>query len=79
MRKVTLSCGLIFVIIVVFSLDIITAAERDPNVPALEGTLLSPVGAIADTTQYVVSISDDLLCGVSQGALKYSKKIMLMK
>ena len=70
MRKVTLLFGLIFVIIFVFSSDCIAAAERDPNAPPLEGALLSPVGAFADTTQYVVSVSDDILCGVSQGRLK---------
>jgi len=74
MRKVTLSFGLIFVIIVVFSLDCIVAAERDPNAPPLEGAILSQVGAFGDTTQYVVSISDNILCGVSQGRLKTFSK-----
>ncbi len=79
MTKVRLSYGLIFATIIVFSSDcraatteILTesATERDANAPVLEGALLSPVGAFGDTTQYVVSISDDILCGVSQGRLK---------
>ncbi len=79
MKKVTVSCSLIFAIIIVFSSDCRTAtagpvtesaAERDANAPVLEGALLSPVGAFGDTTQYVISISDDILCGVSQGRLK---------
>ena len=74
MRKVTFSFGLIFVIIAFFPLDCIAAAERDPNAPVLEGALLSPVGAFADTTQYVVKISDNMLCGVSQGRLKTFSK-----
>jgi hypothetical protein len=74
MRKVTLSFGLIFVIVVFFTPDCIAAAERDPNAPVLEGALLSPVGAFADTTQYVVELSDDRLCGVSQGRLKIVEK-----
>ena len=74
MRKFTVLSCLIFAVIVVFSLDCIAAAERDPNAPPLEGAILSPVGAFADTTQYVVSVSDDILCGVSQGRLKTFSK-----
>jgi hypothetical protein len=82
MRNVTLFFGLIFVIIFAFTSDgqaatwpiAELAAERDPNASMLEGDLLSPVGAFGDTTQYVVSISDDILCGVSQGRLKTFSK-----
>jgi hypothetical protein len=83
MKKFTVLSCLIFVVIVVFSSDCQsetiwplaeTAAERDVNAPVLEGALLSPVGAFGDTTQYVVSISDDMLCGVSQGRLKTFSK-----
>jgi len=74
MRKITFSFGLIFVFIAFSPLDCIAAAERDPNAPVLEGALLSPVGAFADTTQYVVKISDNMLCGVSQGRLKTFSK-----
>lgn len=39
-----------------------------------EGALLEPINAFGDPIQYVVSISDDLLCGVSQGRLKMFTK-----
>jgi hypothetical protein len=74
MRKVSLSFGLIFVIVVFFTFDCIAEAERDPDAPVLEGALLSPVGAYADATNYVVKISDSMLCGVSQGRLKIFSK-----
>jgi hypothetical protein len=83
MKKFTVLSCLIFVFIFVFFSDsqsatiwpaAETAAERDPNAPPLEGALLSPVGAFGDTAQYVVSISDDILCGVSQGRLKTFEK-----
>jgi len=39
-----------------------------------EGALLEPINAFGDPIQYVVAISDDLLCGVSQGRLKIFSK-----
>jgi len=39
-----------------------------------EGALLEPINAFGDPIQYVVAISDDLLCGVSQGRLKMFTK-----
>ena len=72
MKAVSISSSLIVAAIIVFSSDPETAqaTERDANTPNIEGALLSPVGAFGDTTQYVVSISDEMLCGVSQGRLK---------
>jgi len=83
MKKITVLSSLIFAVIIVFSSDCQsettwpvaeTPAERDPNAPPLEGALLSPVGAFGDATQYVVELSDDILCGVSQGRLKTFSK-----
>lgn len=39
-----------------------------------EGAFLEPINAFGDPIQYVVAISDDLLCGVSQGRLKMFTK-----
>lgn len=39
-----------------------------------ERALLEPINAFGDPIQYVVAISDDLLCGVSQGRLKIFSK-----
>jgi len=39
-----------------------------------EKVVLTPINAFGDTTQYVVAISDNLLCGVSQSRLKIFSK-----
>ncbi len=78
MKKVTILCGLLLAAIIVYLPDSAASAamaaespgETDPNAPLFEGALLSPVGAYGDTTQYVVSLDYDTLCGVSQGRLK---------
>jgi len=75
--------SLIFASVLIFSLVyrtapalIITqsAAQEQTNKVLSEEAFLSPVNAFGDTTQYVVAISDDLLCGVSQSRLKIFSK-----
>lgn len=75
--------SLIFASVLIFSLVyrtapalIITqsAAQEQTNKTLSEETFLSPVNAFGDTTQYVVAISDDLLCGISQSRLKIFSK-----
>jgi hypothetical protein len=74
MKKFTdLSC-LISVVIVVFSTICLAEAERDPNALPSGEALLSPVGTFAETTQFVVSVSDDIMCGVSKWRLKTFSK-----
>src|SRR4030042_646175 len=51
-----------------------SAVQEQTTKVLSEKTLLSPVNTLGDTTQYVVSISDDLLCGVSQSRLKIFSK-----
>ncbi|MCP4608861.1 MAG: hypothetical protein GY845_09125 [Planctomycetes bacterium] len=74
MKKFAVLYSLIFSVILIFFSDCTAAAERDPSAPPLEGAILSPVGAFGDATQYVVEISDNILCGVSQGRLKTFSK-----
>ncbi|MHC4693987.1 MAG: LVIVD repeat-containing protein [Planctomycetota bacterium] len=51
-----------------------SAIPEQTNKVLSEETFLSPVNAFGDTTQYVVAISDNLLCGVSQSRLKIFSK-----
>lgn len=83
MRKVTDLCSLIFTAVIGFSLGhrtttmgeaVGSAIEKYADKLISEGAILAPVNAFGDTTQYVVAISDDLLCGVSQGRLKIFAK-----
>ena len=49
--------------------------ENHPNNPQFEGDILFPVAALGDTTQFVVALDDDYMCGVSQSRLKiFTKK-----
>ena len=50
------------------------AVQEQTNKKSSDKSFLSPVNAFGDTTQFVVSISDDLLCGVSQSRLKIFSK-----
>ena len=54
--------------------NIQAAAQEQTNKVLSEEAFLSPVNTFGETTQYVVSISDDLLCGVSQSRLKIFPK-----
>ncbi len=48
--------------------------ENHLDNPQFESELLFPVNALGDTTQFIVSLDDDFMCGVSQSRLKIFKK-----
>jgi hypothetical protein len=51
-----------------------SAVQEQTKKVLSEKVVLTPINAFGDTTQYVVSISEDLLCGVSQSRLKIFSK-----
>jgi hypothetical protein len=70
MKTDRITCIVFLAVTTVYSNSGAAAIDRDANTPIPQGTLLSPVGAFGDTTQFVISVNDDMLCGVSQGRLK---------